>query len=223
MQPNKIALIQKAFPAFLCIPSEEWVSSGSQIIKVSPQPIIGEGHFFEHATFILKGCVRVYKVSPQGKELTLYRIRSGETCVIMLVSILGNTGYEAFAETEEESEFVVIPVPVFKRWLDNYKEVNQFIYRLILKRIVSVSELVEDMTFQPMNHRVAHLLLRKTSSNINVPLYVTHESLAMELGTAREVVSRMLKRFEKLGYIQLGRGKIHIVNRHNLEQIMEVK
>ncbi|WJQ81925.1 Crp/Fnr family transcriptional regulator [Brevibacillus brevis] len=192
-------------------------------MTLSTQPVLEEGHIFEHATFVLRGSVRIYKISPTGKELTLYRLKSGEVCVIMMASILGETGYEALAETEEETELLVFPVALFKYWMETYKELNQFIYRLFIKRMISVTNLIEDITFLPMDRRVAELLLRKTNTNSEAPLYATHEVLSLELGTAREVVSRILKEFERLGWIKLGRGKIYLLQRSELEQLAQVK
>ncbi|MCC3382265.1 Crp/Fnr family transcriptional regulator [Paenibacillus farraposensis] len=225
MDPEKFANIVSKFPCFSVVPLEKWQNTGASIISLSAQPVLEEGHIFEHASFVLRGSVRIYKISPSGKELTLYRVKSGEVCVIMMASILGETGYEALAETEEETELLVLPVALFKHWMDTYKELNQFIYRLFIKRMISVTSLIEDITFLPMDRRVAELLLRKTNTNTNseAPLYATHEALSLELGTAREVVSRVLKEFERLGWIQLGRGKIYLLQRSELEQLAQVK
>jgi len=223
MQYEKITSIVSTFPCFAAVPHEKWQTSGVAVITLPAQPVIEEGHVFQHASFVLRGSVRIYKISPSGKELTLYRVKSGEVCVIMMASILGETGYEAIAETEEETELLVLPVPLFKNWMDTYKGLNQFIYRLFIKRMISVTSLIEDMTFLPMDRRVAELLLRKTNSRSEAPLYVTHESLSLELGTAREVVSRVLKEFERLGWLRLGRGKIAILKRCELEKLSQVK
>lgn len=222
MKAEQIARVVQAFPCFAAIPIERWGVSGAQLISIPPQPVIREGHLFKHASFVLRGCVRIYKISSTGKELTLYRVKKGEVCVIMMASILGETGYEAIAETEEETELLVFPVKLFRQWMHEYKELNQFIYRLFIQRMVSVTALVEDMTFQPMDQRVAEWLLRKTSEQANAPLYVTHESLAKELGTAREVVSRVLKGFERQGWIRLSRGKIYMDQRGKLEQLISM-
>ncbi|UFJ41117.1 helix-turn-helix domain-containing protein [Brevibacillus humidisoli] len=99
---------------------------------------------------------------------------------------------------------------------------SRFIYRQFIRRMVSVTGLVEEMSFYPMAHRVADLLLRKTNAQTDAPLYATHQSLSIELGTAREVVSRILKDFERRGSIRLGRGKIYLVQRSDLERLVQV-
>lgn len=223
MRPEQIAAIVSEFPCFAAVTPDEWRHSEAFIARLPAQPVIGEGHLFKHASFVLKGCVRIYKISSAGKELTLYRVRSGETCVIMMASILGETGYEANAETEEDTELLVLPAELFKLWMHTYKELNPFIYRLFIQRMVSVTGLVEEMTFHSMDRRVAEWLLRQPGGQSEAPLYRTHESLAIELGTAREVVSRILKRFEKRGWIRLGRGKLYVLQRGELERLLQVK
>lgn len=193
MRPEQIAIIVSEFPCFAAVPQEEWRQSEAFITRLPAQPVVGEGHLFEHASFVLKGCVRIYKISPAGKELTLYRVRSGETCVIMMASILGDTGYEAMAETEEDTELLVLPASLFQLWMHTHKELSQFIYRLFIQRMVSVTGLIEEMSFHSMDHRVAEWLLRQPGGSTEIPLYITHESLAVELGTAKEVVSRILR------------------------------
>lgn len=223
MQSEHLPRIASAFPCFASVSLEDWSRSGASILTVPAQIVIEEGHIFEHASFLLTGCIRIYKISPTGKELTLYRLRSGETCVIMIASILGEMRYEAIAEAEEESELLVLPVRVFKQWMSTFPELNLFIYRLFVRRMVSVTGRIEEMTFQSMEQRVADWLLRQASPNSSMaPLYVTHEAISMELGTAREVVSRVLKRFEKLGLVHLGRGKIHLHKRSELEKLLHL-
>ncbi|USG64817.1 Crp/Fnr family transcriptional regulator [Brevibacillus ruminantium] len=223
MRPEQIEKITSAFPCFSSVPKEVWGRAEASILSVPAQPLMGEGHMFTHASFVLKGCVRIYKISPSGKELTLYRVKGGEICVIMMASILGETGYEAIAEAEEETEVLVLPISLFTRWMDTYKELRQFIYRLFVRRMVSVTSMVEEMSFHSMEHRVASLLLRKAAGRLDGPLYVTHASLAEELGTAREVVSRVLKKFEQLGWVRLGRGKMYILDQAGLRMKLEVK
>ncbi|QRG66560.1 Crp/Fnr family transcriptional regulator [Brevibacillus choshinensis] len=221
MDAEQILQVRHAFPFFEEVPDQQWEQSGVQLINLSAQPaVIGEGHLFEHASFVLRGCVRIYKISSAGKELTLYRVRKGEFCVIMIASILGETGYEAIAEIEEETELLVLPVRLFREWMQDYKGLSSFIYRMFIKRMVSVAGLAEDMAFQSMDHRVAQWLLKKAKDHADAPLYVTHDSISKDLGTAREVISKVLKGFERRGWIRMARGKVYISQRAELERLI---
>lgn len=217
MDLNRIQLVTDAFPCFSLIPEAAWRHPDITVERFSPQLTMQQGHLFAHAAFVLSGKVRIYIISESGREVTLYRVQRGGVCVLMMASILGETGYEASAQLEEETELLLLPVDVFKDWMDHYKDLRQFIYRNMINRMVSVTSLVEDIAFKPINARIAELLLRRTTDSRN-HLSITHEAIAIELGTAREVISRSLKEFEKAGWLQLGRGRIAAIRRDALQE-----
>lgn len=217
MEMNQIARITAAFPCFSSVSIEEWQRAGITVEHLAPRLAMEEGHLFAHAAFVVDGRVRIHKISESGREVTLYRVQSGGVCVLMMASILGETGYEASAEIEVDSEILLLPVAVFKRWMDTHKELRQFIYQTMIKRMVSVTSLVEDIAFKPINTRIAEFLVDRTGESCET-LHMTHDALAIELGTAREVISRALKSFEKAGWLELGRGKIANIQRDILKQ-----
>lgn len=221
LENDQIKNIKEKFSFLKEVPTNEWEDSNGYMTTLPAQPMIDEGHIFNHVSFVLSGCVRIYKISPSGKELTLYRLRSGDTCIIMLASVLGETVYEAFAEIEQDTELFVLPAQLFREWSHKYREINTYIYRLFMKRMTSVANLIEDITFKPFNSRLAQLLLQNLKVNSNNPLYITHHSLSVDLGTAREVVSRTLKEFERNGWIKQERSKIYILHKEKLEDIVE--
>lgn len=128
--------------------------------RFSPRLVMGEGHLFAHAAFVLEGKVRIHKISESGREITLYRVTRGGVCVLMMASILGELEYAASAELEEETELLLLPVKVFRQWLDEYKDVRQFIYSTMIKRMASVTTLMENIasnsqrSSQPFPERV---------------------------------------------------------------------
>lgn len=186
------------------------------IATIHPGKIIfQEGEPCEVIAFLLKGIIRVSKFGKNGKEVYLYRVKEGETCILMISSTLSGIGYPATATVEEEVEALLLPVPVFKKWLAENVKLQQFIYRTLSERLVSVMTLVEEIVFHRMDERVAELILEKGQER-NI-LSITHDTIAMELGTAREVVSRIMKDFQRKGWVQLSRGKIEIVDRNGLE------
>lgn len=217
MEQKHWSTITDAFPCFISVPAGEWKRSGVTIERFSPQPAMQEGHLFAHAAFVLSGKVRIHKISESGREVTLYRVQRGGVCVLMMASILGETGYEACAEIEEDTELLLLTVSVFKEWMDSYKPLRHYIYQTMIKRMISVTTLVEDIAFKPINARIAAFLLSRTTESCTT-LLMTHEALAIELGSAREVVSRALKDFENAGWIKLGRGRISEIRRDVLKQ-----
>lgn len=217
MKPSDLQRISRILPFFSSVPQEEWALT--QVMTVTPETphAVREGHVLQHALFVLDGSVRIYKISGQGREVTLYRVRQGQSCVLMTASILGEIGYEASASIETETEVLLIPVPLFQQWMDRHKPVRQFIFRQIAQHIASVTERLEQIAFNSIQHRIASYLLDQTVE----PIALTHERLAFELGTAREVVSRALNELAKQQILVLRRGEIEIADRRCLAHIAD--
>ncbi len=214
---SQVALVVDRFPCFAAVPRDDWNGAELAAVTAATPHAIREGHMLEHAVFILSGTIRIYKLSSEGREVTLYRVHGGQCCVLMLASILGDMPYEASVEIETDAEALLLPVPSFVRWMDAIKPVKQYVYKQIMHRLTDVTKLLEQIAFRPIPYRLAELLLSARAAG---GLRSTHERLAVELGTAREVVSRSLKSFESEGAIALSRGKIAIVDADLLERIM---
>ncbi|MGI6123099.1 MAG: Crp/Fnr family transcriptional regulator [Acetivibrionales bacterium] len=158
---------------------------------------------------VLSGIIRIYKLSEEGKEITLYRISRGETCVLTISCMLG-TGdipFPVAAAAEQLSDIVFIPIELFKRYFYEIPSVQKFIFSSMSAKFYSLLGLLENVTFKRTSDRLVDFLITKTAGGA-YPLYATHETVAAELGTAREVVSRLLKEMESKGQVTLGRGKI---------------
>ena len=168
---------------------------------------------------LLKGSIKVLKIAESGREILLYRIKPGETCIIMLSSALGNISYPATAIVEQDVEALMIPNELYKYWLQHIPAVQTFTYQSMAQRLGAVMALIEEITFKRIDIRLIHFLLEQTSESQTI-LYKTHEEVAIELGTAREVISRLLKNMEVDYLLMLSRGKIKITNRQELEKIL---
>lgn len=219
MHPHKVQRITDFLPFLSTVSQQDWDLAELISIDSFTPHTIREGHILQHAMFIVKGTIRIYKISEQGREITLYRVQSGQSCVLMMASILGETEYEASASIESECEILLIPVGIFRIWMDNYKPVRQFIYKQFIQRINAVTNLLENIAFKPISYRLAHLLFNYVNEE-TATLMITHDQLAVELGTAREVISRTLKDFQNRGILSLSRGKISLVDRLALEKII---
>lgn len=219
VQPIDLDLVQRLFPSFGEVPAHDW--QHAELARLSPDsPVaIREGHLFRHAVFILSGWVRVYKISPAGREITLYRLTGGQCCVLMLASILGDLEYEASVSIEADTEALLLPVETFRSWTADCGPVRRYVYGQFVERMANVTRLLEQIAFEPLPCRLAGLLLASTQNRPCLP--VTHEGLAIELGSAREVVSRVLKTFAAQGAVALGRGSITVLNRDVLVSIRD--
>lgn len=175
-----------------------------------------EGTVCHALAIVLKGVARVYKVAENGREITLYRLHPGDTCVLTASCLLNGKSFPAFAVTESELTALMIPQDVFIGWVNEYEEWRTYVFSLVYNRLQSVITLVEEVTFRRLDVRLADHLLGRMEEQVDASIKATHESIAFDLGTSREVVSRILKEFEHEGVVALERGTILVKNREGL-------
>lgn len=167
-----------------------------------------EGDSCSAIAFVLAGEIRVYRCGESGREITLYEIGPDETCILNASCILGNNAYPANAVTVSAGEMLLIPAHEFRRLLGNYEAMSAFVYSLLSQRLAEVMELVQEVAFGRMDERLFEYLIEKSADGI---LHATHQKIANDLGTSREVVSRLLKDLERRGRILLARNVITLL------------
>ncbi|MGA7749840.1 MAG: Crp/Fnr family transcriptional regulator [Gallionella sp.] len=156
---------------------------------------------------LLSGNIRVIKAAPNGRELQLYRVMPGESCILTSGCLLGNTRYHARGIAENTLEMVLLPATAFHNLLGKQEAFRSHVFHLFSDRLTDLMQLVSAVAFQKLDQRLANLLINKPS-----PIHATHQSLADELGSAREIVSRLLKGFAEQGWVKLGREQIDITD-----------
>lgn len=157
---------------------------------------------------LLSGAVRVYKVGETGREITLYRFGLGESCILTANAILNAQTFSAIATVEQDAEAIMIPARTFRSWVQRYELWRGFVFDLLSQRLSSVIEIVEEVTFRRMDLRVAALLIERGRAQNPIP--ITHQEIAAELGSSREVVSRILENFASQRILSTGRGMIEV-------------
>jgi len=183
--------------------------------------IFDEGSTTNNLAVIISGKVRVYKLAESGREITIYRIIEGESCILTISSILSNLTYPARAVVEEDVEALIVPSDIFKVLVNKDESWRNFTFGLMNTRFANVITVVEEVAFRRMDERILEFLSQKYKSSGN-ELNVTHQEIAYELGTYREVVSRILKDFEKSGLIELARNKIKILNIDEIKKKLKI-
>lgn len=169
-----------------------------------------EGDRVEAIPLLISGSVRVYQIGETGREVTLYRFRPGESCVLTATAIFNNQTFPAIATVEEESEAVMIPAATFSDWIHRFDAWRDFVFDLVTQRLASVMTVVDQVAFRKLDQRLAEfLLLRGRQTN---PIKITHQEIAAELGSSREVISRILDDFSGQRSIRSSRGRIEIVD-----------
>jgi CRP/FNR family transcriptional regulator len=171
---------------------------------------------------ILSGTVRVYKMGETGREITLYRVSPGEMCILSSTCAL--TGQDArlpaVAVAETEVDLLAVPSHIFRRLLRERPELQGILNRVLTERLAEMMMVVDEVAFGRVDLRLAELLVRSAKEGA---INATHAQIAMELGSAREVVSRLLKELERRGLVRLGRARIDVLDAPGLRRLIEAK
>lgn len=168
---------------------------------------------------VKKGQLRTYILSDNGKEVTLYRLFHDEICIMSASCVLNNMNFEIYIEAEKDSEIILIPTDIYSEISQKNIEVQKFTNKVTLTRFSDVMWIMEQILFMSFDKRLAMFLLEQSSIEKSDTIYMTHEDIAKHMGSAREVVSRMLKYFQNEGYVRTERGSIILKNKKKLQSI----
>lgn len=166
--------------------------------------------------FVLEGTIRVAKCSGSGRELPLYRVLAGESCIITSSCLLGHADYNARGVAEGTTTLALLPRPLFDEMLGE-PAFRDFVFALFSERMAELMQLVEEVAFRKLDQRLAALLLGKGRL-----VHATHQQLADELGSVREMVSRLLKGFAEQGLVRLGREQVEVLDAAGLRKMASV-
>ena len=179
--------------------------------------IYGPGQAPENYMLMLEGNVRVQQVSDGGREIVLYRVTAGESCALTTACLMGYEDYLAEAIAETEVRAVAIPRATFDDLIAQSAEFRRFVFTAFSVRVTNLFRIIDDVAFSRMDLRLAHKLIELSNGADSVS--VTQQQLAAELGSAREVISRILSEFQRRGLVTLSRGAISINHRSALENM----
>jgi CRP/FNR family transcriptional regulator len=172
--------------------------------------VFGEGSPCQAYLILLSGEVRVQKVAESGREIVLYRVQAGETCIVTTACLMSGVDYDAEGIAESDITAQILPESGFRELLGRSEAFRDFVFRAYGSRISSLLMLIDEVAFGRMDRRLAACLLARAKGSGVVT--ATHQELAVELGSAREVVSRLLKEFERRGWVVLSRGSVGLTN-----------
>ncbi len=167
---------------------------------------------------VRSGRIRVSKMDPEGREILLYRVEEGQGCMLTTLCLMGGRHYPADGVVESDAELYMLPPASFEHHLVRSEGFRRQVLGEVGNRVADLLGLIEDIAFGRMDHRLAKVLIRLGEEQGKV-VQTTHYALAVELGTAREVVSRLLKDFERRGWIALGRGRIELLESSALRDL----
>jgi CRP/FNR family transcriptional regulator len=211
--------LRDSFPFLSTAPpslAERLVAAGTRVSLASGHHVCHEGSPCSHLPMVLAGTARVYKLGETGREITLYRVEAGQTCILTASCILSDRTFPAFASCETDVEALAVPAAAVRDWLVTFAEWRSFIFGLVALRLAGVISVVEEVAFRRMDRRVAEYLLRGMPATPVIA--TTHQQMAYDLGTSREVVTRILKELEQRGLVAVGRGRIEVLDAAGLRQ-----
>ncbi|MBC7487790.1 MAG: Crp/Fnr family transcriptional regulator [Cytophagaceae bacterium] len=170
--------------------------------------ILNENTHIKVIPIVMKGSIKVMRTEEDGREILLYYIKAGESCIMSFLGGMHHETSKVKAMAEEEVEVLFLPIEKVSSMIKDYPEWLDYIFRLYHKRFEELLEVVNAVAFKKVDERLLNLIHKKAELSHNKTVIVTHEQLANELGTARVVVSRLLKQLEENGQLKLGRNKI---------------
>lgn len=168
---------------------------------------------------IKSGTVRTFITSDEGREVTLYRLESGDICILSASCILQNIDFDVSINAETECDIIQISSSVFSRLFKENINVELFSYKLTTKRFSDVMWAMQQILFISFDKRLARFLVDECNKTSHTDIHMTHEQIASYLGSAREVVSRMLKYFANEGLVKLSRGNISVIDLDKLNSL----
>ena len=179
------------------------------------QDVFLEGDRVDGIALLLSGVVRVYKIGETGREITLYRFGLGQSCILSANAILNQITFPAIATVEQEAEAVIIPSATFRDWVKRYDLWREFVFDLLSQRLSTLMTIVDEVAFRRMDARLASFL--RTRCLVQNPIRITHQEIASELGSSREVISRLLEDLSARGLVRSSRGEIEVLDADELE------
>ncbi len=201
-------IINQVFP-FAEESFKQDITNSSKVINIPAKTVILKpGSSLDFTPIVLNGIINVYITLENGREILLYKIENNQTCMLTNLSIIQKTPYPAWAKTLEDTQCLIIPTNKALEFLDKYKYWRNFVLEMIAQNTYSILTTINEIISKRIDKRLINYLYErsKKSSTINI----THEEIAKDLGTSREVITRLLKAFEEEDLLELGRGKIII-------------
>lgn len=206
------------FPNLMELEAEvrEGLLASAKVIEVPAETeIFGPGNPPQNLLLLLEGRVRVQQTSEAGRDIVLYRVHAGESCVMTTACLLAYEDYTAEGIAETDLKAVAIPRQAFDEAMSKSPKFRQFVFTAYSKRITDLFLTVEEIAFGKMDARLAHKLLELGNGGDRVE--ATHGTLATELGTVREVVSRQMAEFQRRGWVEQKRGAVALLDRPALK------
>ncbi len=211
------------FPFFAALSPEQQRELWGAAVQVhipAGHPVCHEGAQCSHLALLLGGTARVYKLGENGRDITLYRVRPGQSCILTASCILSGLAFPAIAVCEEAAEAVLLAAPLVRKLTAGSDVFRGYVFGLMAQRLGNLVSVLEDVAFRRLDQRLAAYLGERAASTGTL-LQTTHQEIASDLGTSREVISRLLKDLEGRGLVRTARGSLELSDPVSLARLAE--
>ena len=207
------------FPFWDILPEDDrrLLCSGTREVSYKKGEAIHDGDDCTGAIFVKSGCVRVYILSDEGKEVTLYRLFEGDVCLLAASCVIQAITFDVYVEATEDSECYILNPKAFSDVADRNTDMKLFALELTVERFSDVMWVIQQILFMSLDRRIALFLYEELSARGGDTVKLTHEQIAKYISSAREAVSRMLKYFEAEGIVELSRSGVKVIDKKKLK------
>ena len=214
-------LLKKSFPFWEKLSEKDKLDlmNGAGCAEFKKGQNIHNGTVCTGIIFVKTGCLRVYILSEEGKEITLYRIFAGDVCVLSASCVLESITFDVYVDAEEDSRCCILSPSSYRKVSELYPEMKIFLLDKTVSRFSEVMWIMQQILFMSFDRRLAVFLLSECEKSGSSEVKLTHEQIAKYMGSAREVVSRMLKYFSSEGYVELSRGGVTVTDFESLKRL----
>jgi len=196
------------------------IKTGSRAVVMPAGAVLFRpGGLCEQFFIVLEGAVRVHRLTRSGREMTLYHVLAGQTCIMTTLCLLADDAYSAGAVVEADVRALAVPASRFNALMHSSRGFRRLVFNGYAQRLTDLLARIEMLTDVPVEARLAAFLLARANDSASIA--ITHQAMATEIGTAREVVSRVLEHLAEQGCVRLARGRVQIVHRQALAKLAE--
>ena len=218
----KISVFEEMLPFWGVIPDEdkEYICQNSHAVTFPEGKNIHDGNECSGVILVRSGCLRLFMMSEEGRDITLYRLHKGDICMLSASCVLDAITFDVFVDAQEDSECYVIGGPAFAAVSERNPQIKIFALETAVGRFSDVMWVMQQILFMSMGRRLAIFLLDESARNGTDVIALTHGQIARYMGSAREVVSRMLKYFAAEGAVEVSRKGVRILDKGSLRKLV---
>jgi CRP/FNR family transcriptional regulator, anaerobic regulatory protein len=203
--------IKTLFPNFSNLLIDDINANSMRHSFATGEVLMKTGQYIKHTVLLLSGKIKIYREGDDGGEFLMYYLHSGQACAISMICATKSETSQIMAKVDEDVELLMIPLKLMEKWMLDHKTWYEFVIDTYRSRFEDVLEVVENIAFKAMDDRLVFYLKRHQDANNSKIINLSHQDIANDLGSSREVISRLLKKMEQLGMLKLNRNQIELL------------